>query len=247
MLVCSLERVLVCLSTNYQPHWLLPCSIFNLAIFASCIENICITLMCIIVCWFSVKYSHYISVRQCAVRRIVGFLVIIFFSYPLFINMMTCDKESFCPDIVASIFDPRSKSFAMERIFEYLSCRVIAFEIIYFIKSSALIMTSLCLMINWCCVDRIKKPETIELANPQSAPLPPFQNSLRLHQLTLVVIVLLSGIVSSTHAAVVYTGNLFMSLFVSLLFTLLVPLVTILLEKRILSYCLTQLADHFRN
>ena len=253
LLLSYLESLpLVCLTTSYQPHWILPCTIFNVAIFASCIENICITLMCIILCWFAVKNSHYTYVRQCVVRRLFGFVIIISFMYPIFINMMTCDKKSFCPEIISSIFNPHKKNIALEKIFNYLSCRVIAFKMIYYFKFSALILTSLCITIR-SILDCIKKAnifrelETIELQTGQSAPLPPFQNSLRLRQSTMVIIILLSGLVSSVHAAVVFTGNLYMTVFVSLVLTIPVPLVTILLEKPILRFCLSDLVDLFRN
>ena len=243
---------LVCLTISYQPHWILPCTIFNVAIFASCMENICISLMCIIVCWFSVANSHYTSVRQCVVRRPLGFVIILFVTYPLFINVMTCDKQSFCPDIISSLFDPKEKNIAIEKIFDYLACRVKAFTVIYYIKMTALVLSCLCMLIK-SIIDCIKKamvssqPETIELQNVQSAPLPPFQNTLRIGQSTLMIIILLSGFVSSVHAAVAFTGNFYMTVFVSLVLSLFVPLVTIFLEKRILRFCLSELIELVQN
>ena len=247
---------LVWLAAGYQPHWILPCALFNLLLMASGLEQICITLMCLIVCWFIVNRHHYTLVRQCVVRRIFGIFIIIFFSYPLFITIMVCDKSSFCPSEYVGIFDPNKKSTDFKSIYRQdFACRLISHRVLIFIKLAALIIAILCITIK-PIIEWIKRSVTsVELENQelvdmypplQSAPLPSTQDTLRLRQSTLLTIIFLTVLVSAVNALVMLTRNIILSLCVNLVLTLIIPLTTLLLEKSILSFCLSSFINSLR-
>ena len=239
--------VFISLALGYQPHWILPCSIFNLMIISGGIDNICTTLLSLIASWFLLKHSHYTSVRQCVVRRMFGFVIIILSSYPLFVTMMVCEKKAFCPEEIEQMYNPHRESVDFEKIFDDISCRLPAISLIKLIKVFAVILTTLCIIAKATCgfIEKFRtsnEPENTDMELhhlSQSAPLPPFQNTRRLHQSTIIVLLLLSLVIGVVHIAVLYTRNIFLSLCVSLALTVFVPIITILLEKRILHFCLT--------
>ena len=176
----------------------------------------------------------------------------IFFSYPLFVTMMVCEEKSFCPDEVLNIYD-NQKTVQQQKIIEDTSCRALPVTAVHLIRAVAAVFTCLCVITKAIidCTKTKSVPENIELeelrCNPQSAPLPPFQNTRRLHQSTLMILVLTTIVLGTVHAVVFYNGNLFVSFCMAYALTLIVPSLTMVLERRILCFSLSLLFECLGN
>ena len=133
----------------------------------------------------------------------------IFFTYPPFVTMMVCEKKSFCPDEVLNFFDNQERD-QPKKIIEDISCRILPIKVLKMIKGIAVVLTGLCLITKAIigCIKRAKSPsdpENIELEElgsyPQSDHLPPFQNTRRLRQPTLVFLVLTTIVIRVVYAS----------------------------------------------
>ena len=217
-------------------------------IFSGQVDNICNILLCLIASWFSAKRTNYVDVHQCVVRRIFGFVIIVVSSYPLFVTMMVCEKKAFCPDQIVKMYNPDTTSIDFDKLHDDISCRNLSMMVLGFINSFAVIFTIICIITKttYVFIKQFKassEPNDTEIEMHQlpqsanSAPLPPFTNTNRLHQSTIVVLIFLSFAISLTHIVAIHTKDLPLSLCVTLALTLLTLLLPILIEKRILCFC----------
>ena len=176
-----------------------------------------------------------------------------FFTYPPFVTMMVCEKKSFCPVEILNIFD-NEKVVQQKKFIEDTSCRILPIQTLKIIKAVAIVLTGLCLITKAIidCMKRAKAPsdpENIELeelgSHPQSDPLPPFQNTRRLRQFTLVFLVLTTIVIRVVYASLFWNGNLYLAYCLSFVHTLIIPCSTLLLEKRILRFSCSIFIDLF--
>ena len=101
--------VIVSIFTHSNKGTFLPCVLFNINNFSRKVQLISVLLLSVLVTWRKLCPDHYISVRQCALKRISGLASFALFAYQIFVDMMICNKSAFCPkEIMENLLVPEA-------------------------------------------------------------------------------------------------------------------------------------------
>ena len=160
--------VFVSIITQANDSTIFPCFVFNIGGFCEKVQMISTLLLSVIITWRSLWPDHYATIRQCALKRISGLVSVILFTYQIFVNMMTCSKEAFCPqEIMENLLVPEV-FFSIQNMLNEMECRMLIGSIFVAASIMAVALATLCLIIKSLCTffsakQTISNPEGMEL------------------------------------------------------------------------------------
>ena len=122
--------VIVSIFTHSNKGTFLPCVLFNINNFSRKVQLIAVLLLSVLVTWRKLFPDYYVSVRQCALKRISGLASFALFAYQIFVDMMICNKRAFCP--------------------KEIKCRMLIGSLFICASIVALTLTTICLIVKSC-------------------------------------------------------------------------------------------------
>ena len=136
--------VIVSIFTHSNKGTFLPCVLFNINNFSRKVQLISVLLLSVLVIWRKLYPDHYVSVRQCALKRISGLASFALFAYQIFVDMMICNKGAFCPkEIMENVLVPEA-FLSIQNMLNEMKCRMLIGSMFSIV---ALTLTTICLIV----------------------------------------------------------------------------------------------------
>ena len=110
-------------------------------------QLISVLLLSVLVIWRKLYPDHYVSVRQCALKRISGLASFALFAYQIFVDMMICNKSAFCPkEIMENLLVPEA-FLSIQNMLNEIKCRMLIGFMFICASIVALTLTTICLIV----------------------------------------------------------------------------------------------------
>lgn len=139
--------VIVSIFTHSNKGTFLPCVLFNINNFSRKVQLISVLLLSVLVTWRKLCPDHYLSVRQCALKRISGLASFALFAYQIFVDMMICNKSAFCPkEIMENLLVPEA-FLSIQNMLNEIKCRMLIGSMFIGASIVALTLTTICLIV----------------------------------------------------------------------------------------------------
>ena len=161
--------IFVSIFTQATEGTIFPCFVFIIAQFCDKVQLISTLLLSVIITWRNLWPDQYASIRQCALKRISGLVSVVLFIYQIFVDMMTCDKEAFCPrEVMENLLVPEI-FFSIQKVLNQMECRMLIGSIFIAASIVAVALATLSLIFKSLCQvlsakREISNPEGMELA-----------------------------------------------------------------------------------
>ena len=143
--------IFVSIFTQATEGTIFPCFVFVIAQFCDKVQLISTLLLSVIITWRNLWPDQYASIRQCALKRISGLVSVVLFIYQIFVDMMTCDKEAFCPrEVMENLLVPEV-FFSIQKLLNQMECRMLIGSIFIAASIVAVALTTFCLIFKSLC------------------------------------------------------------------------------------------------